>query len=54
MDELKPCPFCGSTAELIGECDMVWARCTNYDCRAERINRFDEPEDAVKDWNERA
>jgi hypothetical protein len=53
MDELKPCPFCGSAAELTGECDMVWARCTNDNCRAERITRFDEPEDAIKDWNNR-
>ena len=53
MDELKPCPFCGSKAKLVGECDMVWARCTNDDCWAERINRFDEPEDAIEDWNQR-
>lgn len=49
--ELKKCPFCGSKAELVGECDMVWARCGNYDCQAQRINKFDEPEDAIKDWN---
>ena len=42
MDELKPCPFCGSAAELTGECDMA-GRCTNDNCRAERITRFDEP-----------
>lgn len=54
VEELKPCPFCGSPAELTGECDMVWAKCTNYDCQAERINKFDEPEDAIEDWNKRA
>jgi hypothetical protein len=48
---LKPCPFCGSKANLTGECDMVWVRCSNYDCQAERINKFDEPEDAMQDWN---
>jgi hypothetical protein len=50
-EDLKPCPFCGSKTELVGECDMVWARCTNCNCQAERINKFDEPEDAIKDWN---
>jgi len=54
MDKIKPCPFCGSEAELYGECDMVWARCTNFDCQAERINKFDEPEEAIEDWNGRA
>lgn len=51
MDELKNCPFCGSKAELYGEEDMVWARCSNEDCRAQRIWKFDEPEEAIKDWN---
>jgi hypothetical protein len=53
LDELKPCPFCGSKAKLVGECDMVWARCSNHDCQAERITRFDEPEDAIGEWNNR-
>ena len=41
MDELKPCPFCGSVAELIeidaDECgnDGLYAvRCENSDCYA--------------------
>lgn len=50
----KPCPFCGSKAGLYGECDMVWARCSNEDCRAERICKFDEHEEAIEDWNQRA
>ena len=50
---LKPCPFCGSEAIYDGECDMIWIRCSKHDCRAERIGKFDEPEDAAKDWNER-
>lgn len=54
MEELKPCPFCGSEAKLTGECDMVWARCSNDNCRAELITRFDEPEDAIREWNQRA
>jgi hypothetical protein len=52
-ENLKSCPFCGSKAEFYGECDMVWARCSNYDCKAERICKFDEPEEAVEDWNQR-
>lgn len=53
MNKLKLCPFCGSKAELYGECDMVWARCSNYDCQAQLINKFDEPEEAIEDWNKR-
>lgn len=53
MAELKPCPFCGHPAELVGECDMVWAKCSNHECQAERICKFDEPEEAIEDWNER-
>lgn len=54
MVELKPCPFCGSPAELTGECDMIWGRCSNENCQAELIGKFDEPEDAIEDWNNRA
>lgn len=49
--KLKPCPFCGGEAEYHGECNMVWVRCTN--CHAERIYKFDEPEEAAEDWNRR-
>jgi hypothetical protein len=52
--EIRHCPFCGSEAELYGECDMVWVRCSNYDCQARRINVFDEIEDAIEDWNSSA
>ena len=52
-EKLKPCPFCGGEAEYYGECDMVWIRCSNYDCRAERIGKFDEPEEAAEYWNTR-
>lgn len=54
MDNLKPCPFCGSPAELYGEEYMVWCRCSNKDCRCELITRFDEPEEAIEEWNRRA
>jgi AbrB family looped-hinge helix DNA binding protein len=52
-NKLMPCPFCGAPARFTGECDMVWAECSNDDCRAVRICKFDEPEDAVEDWNQR-
>lgn len=51
--EMKPCPFCGSPGKPTGECDMVWIVCSNWDCQAERINKFEETEDAIADWNER-
>lgn len=51
--ELLPCPFCGAKADLYGECDMVWVRCSNEFCRAQRICKFDEPEDAAENWNMR-
>lgn len=54
MAELKPCPFCGSPAELTGECDMVWVRCSNEDCWCQMVTRFDEPEEAIEEWNRRA
>lgn len=54
MDKMKPCPFCGSPAELYGEEYMVWCRCSNEDCRCELITRFDEPEEAIEEWNRRA
>lgn len=53
-EELKPCPFCGSEAEYTGECEMVWVRCSDNDCKVERINKFDDQEDAAEDWNYRA
>jgi len=53
MKKLKLCPFCGSLTELVGECDMIWARCSNDDCQATRICKFEEPEDAIDDWNKR-
>ena len=54
LAELKPCPFCGSPAELTGECDMVWVRCSNEDCWCQMVTRFDEPEEAIEEWNRRA
>ena len=53
MIGLKPCPFCGREAKYTGECDMVWVVCSNYNCQAKKINKFDEPEEAAADWNVR-
>jgi AbrB family looped-hinge helix DNA binding protein len=53
-EELKPCPFCGSPAELYGEEDMIWAICSNNNCcMAYPVAKFDEPEDATEAWNKR-
>jgi len=54
MNELERCPFCGGEAEYHGECDMVSVRCATYDCQAEMITWFDEPEEAADVWNRRA
>lgn len=53
MIDLKKCPFCGSEAELYGECDMVKVRCSNYDCQCQLVTWFDEPEEAADEWNRR-
>lgn len=53
-EKLKPCPFCGSPAEFYGEENMVWVRCSNYDCQCRLITCFDEPEEAAEEWNKRA
>jgi len=55
MNELKPCPFCGSEA-YIGQSGMslYWTvSCENHECRCGWKNRFETREDAVKLWNER-
>ena len=54
MEELKPCPFCGSEAEYYSECEMIKVRCSNYDCWCALVTWFDEPEEATEEWNKRA
>ena len=51
-DELKPCPFCGGKAEMLGEDDgMYQVVCPN--CAANIDNYDDEKEVAAKKWNKR-
>ena len=55
MDELKPCPFCGSKAEIYqhgDDYDSPWAvECVA--CFATLWPRKNK-EDAIKEWNRRA
>lgn len=65
-DKLKPCPFCGSDAEL--KTDVRFPRnmcvpkrayevfCTNYDCIIGRVDEiyFLNKKKAIKAWNRRA
>lgn len=51
MNNLKPCPFCGSPAELYCECDMATIRCSA--CGATTSGWWDETEEAIEDWNKR-
>ena len=65
-DKLKPCPFCGSDAEL--QTDVRFPRnmcvpkrayevfCTNYDCIIGRVDEryYTNKEEAIKAWNRRA
>ncbi len=52
-EELKPCPFCGSTAELkdYGR-GRICVQCSDADCRAHSMLSLP-GEDAIKAWNTR-
>lgn len=50
---LKPCPFCGSDAEMRHGHSHHYARCTNQDCLV-RTRRFSDVTDAIRAWNRRA
>ncbi len=50
--ELLPCPFCGGEAKYHGSEDMVRIECKA--CGANPSGWWDETEDAVKEWNQRA
>ena len=55
MEELKPCPFCGSEARIVtNNAGSVRIKCTNiYKCGA-RQEWWGMEEDAIKAWNRRA
>lgn len=57
MEELKPCPFCGSKAKFGANkscCGKtVRIDCTNPQCGA-NINAFSSKAEAIKVWNRRA
>lgn len=52
-DELKPCPFCGSEAELRRLNPYYWAvDCTNKDCNAATMG-YKDVGTAIAVWNRR-
>ena len=52
--ELKPCPFCGSEAELITDrANMSVVRCSNFSCWiSTKTSGFKET--VINKWNTRA
>ena len=52
MTELKPCPFCGSAAEMRHGHSHYYARCENQECLV-RTKRYDSIEKACEAWNRR-
>lgn len=50
-DKLKPCPWCGSKAELYVVQKTFQAGCTNLKCHAERWPRTKDK--AIEYWNRR-
>lgn len=51
MQELLPCPFCGSRAELDIERGFPYVHCT---CCTARTGTCDTNEEAIEEWNRRA
>lgn len=59
MNNLKPCPFCGSsdchTKRHYNNYDESWWGVKCYKCGTELVNRnFDLPTDAMDAWNRRS
>lgn len=53
-EELKPCPFCGSSASLHSGTEDHEIVCSNPDCDAAFIARsFSSIEEAIAAWNRR-
>lgn len=55
MKRLKPCPFCGGSAIILGSKNNYYAACINPNCEiiVGTINKNTKAE-VVKDWNTRA
>lgn len=54
MEELKPCPFCGSEGKPRRVFQDWWkVRCTNKECGG-NIRRFKTKEEALAAWNRRS
>jgi hypothetical protein len=51
-EELKPCPFCESSAEAITYITESVVQCSNWDCGIGATRK--ELEDAISVWNRRA
>jgi len=54
-DELKPCPFCGSKAEIKRyDCSLTYVKCSNNKCLVEPCTVFCRSrEQAIRIWNTR-
>lgn len=48
--KLKPCPFCGGEAELIGEYSNIFVFCSECRCSTEILNT---ERKAIQAWNTR-
>lgn len=51
--DLKPCPFCGATANLIKVNGKYQVVCNGYACLAKQ-GGWDKAEYAIMAWNKRA
>lgn len=53
MAELKPCPFCGGEARIMGDEDYFWGECLELECVAQTRGSKSR-EKAIAQWNRRA
>ena len=53
MKEIKPCPFCGTDAELIFIKGVYGVCCNNENDCAASVGDFPTEEDAINAWNRR-
>jgi hypothetical protein len=55
LEEIKPCPFCGSDASVENEFGMdFWIRCKGEDGHTEgALSMYESPMQAITQWNRR-